>query len=85
MHGIDKLEHDSRIFKVLERLSLAGIMLKAEKSEFRNHALGHAMTYKGIDVDPQKTDAIRKFPPPNDTNALQQFIGVVNHTAKFVA
>ena len=39
---------------------------------------------KGVEVDPEKTKAVREFPQPTNVKDLQRFNGMVNQLAKFI-
>lgn len=68
-------------------LDVTELTLNAAKCEFRKPSmkfLDLMISNKGINVDLLKTDAIRKFSPPNDIRALQRFMGSVNHIGKFI-
>jgi len=59
--GCNKTEHDVRLLAVLERIKAAGATLNAQKCEFGKTSitfLGHKIDHKGIQADPDKTQAI---------------------------
>jgi hypothetical protein len=37
-----------------------------------------------VSVDPERTNAIRNFPPPSDVKGVARFIGMVNFFHKFI-
>ena len=86
VHGQNVEQHDRRVRLVLARLRDAGITLN-EKCEFSKREirfLGHIVTPDGIQVDQEKTKAIRGYPPPGNVTELQRFLGMVNQVAKFI-
>ena len=79
VHGKTQAEHDARLRTVLKRLQTAGVTLN-NKCEFSKNSvkfLGHIIDGTGLHPDPEKTDAIRKFPKPENVNDLQRFMGLV--------
>ena len=58
-------EHIERLRGVFEKLSAAGLRLKLSKCEFFKSQvtyLGHIVSKNGIETDPKKIDAIKKWP-----------------------
>ena len=86
IHGSTQEVHDARVRLVLERLQNAGITLndKCEFSKQKIKFLGHVISDKGVEADPDKTKAVREFPQPTTVTELQRFNGMVNQLAKFV-
>ncbi|XP_015747739.1 PREDICTED: uncharacterized protein K02A2.6-like [Acropora digitifera] len=86
IHGPTQEVHDTRVRLVLDRLQNAGIMLnnKCEFSKHRITFLGHVISDKGVEADPEKTKAVREFPQPTNVKELQRFNGMVNQLAKFI-
>lgn len=85
--GRDQAEHDANLTAVLRRFKDAGMTLNPQKCEFskrRVKFLGHILDENGIAVDPEKTEAIRRMPPPENTTELRSFLGMVNQLAKFL-
>ena len=81
----DQNEHDRRLRLVLETLEKAGITLN-EKCQFSVKSikfLGHIVTSEGIMVDPEKVEAIVKFPQPQNVADLRRLLGIANHVGKF--
>ena len=66
IHGQDQASHDQRVREVLKRLQAAGLTLN-DKCEFAKRTvkfLGHIIDDKGVHPDPDKVEAIKKFPTP---------------------
>ena len=60
-------QHDSRLRKVLLKVTESGLKLNKNKCQFRKNSivfLGHIISSEGIRVDPSKTDAITKMSVP---------------------
>ena len=45
---------------------------------------GHKFTEEGLQPDPEKTDAVRKMPPPEGRAALLRFLAMMNCLSKFI-
>ena len=81
----DQIEHDRRLRLVLEKLEKAGITLN-DKCQFNVKSikfLGHIVTSEGIKVDPEKVEAIVKFPQPQNVADVRRLLGIANHVGKF--
>ena len=62
-------------------------MLKPEKCHFAQkeiHYLGHIVSCKGVQVDPEKIKAITSYPVPSDIKELRQFLGLSNYYRRFI-
>lgn len=73
--------------KVVQILSNNGLKLNKEKCAFNQSKikfLGHVFTEKGLEVDPEKVEAIKNLRMPNDKEALQRLLGAVTYLGKFV-
>jgi hypothetical protein len=80
-------EHLEHLEIMLDRLRSAGLTVKPEKVVFATQEisfLGHVISPAGVRIDPERTRAIRDFPPPRDTKGINRFIGMVNFYHKFI-
>jgi hypothetical protein len=80
-------QHLEHVRIVLERLRSAGLTVKPEKVTFATQEisfLGHVVSSTGVHIDPERTRAIRDFPPPRDAKGISRFIGMVNFYHKFI-
>jgi hypothetical protein len=80
-------EHLKHLEIVLERLRSAGFTVRPEKVVFATQEislLGHVISPAGVRIDPERTRAIRDFPPPRDVKGIRRFIGMVNFYHKFI-
>ena len=82
-------EHIERLRGVFEKISAAGLKLKPSKCEFfksRVTYLGHIVSKNGIETDPQKIEAIKKWPVPKTVTEteIQSFLGFTNYYHKFI-
>ena len=74
--------HLQNLKLVLERLRRAGLKLKPSKcSLFQDKVvyLGHVVTRDGIHTDPEKVNAVSKWPVPTSGRDVQQFLGLVGY------
>ena len=76
--------HDTRVQQVLERLQASSITLndKCEFSKRRIKFLGHIISDKRVEIDPDKIKAVQDFPRPSTVTELQRFHGMVNRAAR---
>ena len=87
IHEKSQAEHDERLDLVLTRLNKANVTLNPDKCEFSKPKLkfaGYLISSKGIQIDPEKTEAIEKMERPRNVSDLRRFLGMVNHLQKFI-
>ena len=80
-------EHIERLRGVFEKLSAAGLRLKLSKCEFFKSQvtyLGHIVSKNGIETDPEKIEAIKKWPVPKTVTEVRIFLGFTNYSRKFI-
>lgn len=80
-------DHVRHVRKVLDRLRAAGLQVDIKKSEFhvtRTKYLGYILTNKGLEVDPEKVDALRDWKPPTTVTAVKSFLGFTGFYRQFV-
>jgi hypothetical protein len=46
--------------------------------------LGFIVSKDGMIIDPERTQAIAKLPPPSSKKAMQSFLGKINFVRRFV-
>ena len=84
--GWTKEEHDRNLKAVLIRMQENNMTLNIKKCIFgvtEIEYLGHILTQEGIRPDPKKLEAIKNMPIPEDKQAVQRLLGMVNFIAKF--
>ena len=87
VYGSNEEEHDARMKKFLERCTQEGIRLNKDKTKLKVDSItfmGHRITSKGLEVDPNKIKAVKEFPCPGNVSQLRSFLGIVNFLAKFL-
>lgn len=80
-------DHLQHLRLVLDRLGLAGLTVRPSKISLCKRAisfLGHIVSERGVEIDQERTRAIREFPPPRDKQGIARFIGMCNYFRKFV-
>ena len=85
--GQDDEEHLTTLQKVFERLHQWGLRLKESKCSFMKNSvnyLGYIVDAEGIHTAPDKIDAIRNAPRPENLHQLRSFLGLVNYYGKFL-
>ena len=73
--------------EVLSRFAKAGITINPKKMQIgvqRIRYLGHIISYRGIEIDPERTAAIREYQPPRDAKGIARFIGMINYYSRFI-
>ena len=78
-------EHLDRLDLVLGRLKEAGLKIKGSKCRFfqeKIHFLGHIVSRKGVEVDPEKVSAVEKMISPITIKELKAVLGLVGFISK---
>ncbi|RXN17163.1 Retrovirus-related Pol polyprotein from transposon 412 [Labeo rohita] len=80
-------EHEERVLRVLNRLKEYGLKLSPEKCKFFQTSvkyLGHIVSTKGIETDPEKIAALKTWPKPNNLKELRTFLGFCGYYRRFI-
>ena len=86
IHSKTLQEHYEDVRKVLIRCREHGISLSREKFQFATGKVkfvGYIVGTEGIAADPEKVEAITKFPEPKNITDLRSFFGIVNQLGGF--
>lgn len=80
-------EHIESLEKVFAKLRTSNLKIQPDKSEFLKKEiafLGHIVSTEGIKPNPDKIEAIRKFPIPRTKREIKSFIGLLSYYRKFI-
>ncbi|UYV79974.1 hypothetical protein LAZ67_18001244 [Cordylochernes scorpioides] len=80
-------EHLRRLQLVLRCIKKAGLSLNHKKCLFgsrRIKILGHLVDANGIHPDPDKVEAVSKFPRPKNTSELRSLLGLCSYYRRFI-
>ena len=80
--------HFEALDKFLARIKKYNLILNPKKCIFgvtSGKLLGHIVSQKGIEVDPDKVKAIREMPPPKNEKEVRGFIGRLQYISRFIA
>ena len=80
-------EHEKHLDLVLERLSKHKLSIRIDKCEFFKPSvkyLGFSVGKHGISPLPEKIDAIKNFPRPQDLLQLRSFLGLTSYYRRFL-
>ena len=83
----DDREHRRHLHLLFQRLADHGLVVNAAKCIFGAEVidfLGHRVSAQGIEVLPERTAAVRNFPPPQDAKSLGEFLGMINFYHRFI-
>ena len=80
-------EHLDRLEIIFERLHKAGLKLKPSKCQFllrRVKYLGYLVSEKGIEMDPDKVQAVKNWPIPQSVDELRRYLGFASYNRRFI-
>ena len=80
-------DHFSRLAEVFQRLRDAGLKLKPSKCKLLRTSvkyLGHVVSDRGVETDPEKTLTVTTWPTPCNAKELRQFLGFASYYRRFV-
>ena len=87
IYSKDPQTHEKHVKMVLERLRAARLQVDIKKSEFhvtQTKYLGYVLTNQGIEVDPDKVQALRDLVPPTTVTRVKSFLGFTGFYRQFV-
>lgn len=80
-------EHEQRLKRVLQRLRDYGLKLAPEKCKFFQTSvkyLGHVVSERGVETDPEKIKALTTWPVPTNLKELRSFLGFAGYYRRFI-
>lgn len=80
-------EHEQRLKRVLQRLKEYGLKLAPGKCQFFQTSvryLGHVVSERGVETDPEKVKALTTWPIPTNLKELQSFLGFAGYYRRFI-
>jgi hypothetical protein len=80
-------EHLEHLDMVLDRLGQAGLTAKPAKCQWALSSvkyLGNIFSEQGVEIDPDKVEAVRSYPTPKNQTEVRSFLGLTNFLKKFV-
>ena len=80
-------EHFDKLEKIFQRLRDHNLKLTPKKCKFfqeKVQYVGHVVSEKGVEADPEKVDKIVNWPKPSNTDEVRQFLGFAGYYRKFV-
>ena len=81
-------DHLTDLRKLLQRLKKYQLRLNLNKCAFgvtSGKLLGFIVSGRGIEIDPEKVQAIWNMPKPRTEKEIQSFLGRINYIARFIA
>lgn len=79
--------HFRRLEAVFQRIELHNLKLKGSKCEFfrpQVQYLGHIVSSKGVETDPDKIRALESYPVPTCLKELRSFLGFSGYYRRFI-
>eukprot|EP00253_Pinus_taeda_P004101 PITA_04101 len=83
----DGISHIGHLKQVFDRCREFGISLNPAKYVFgvtEGKLLGHIISKDGIEIDPERVEAIQKIPLPHNLKPLQSFLRKTNFLRRFI-
>ena len=80
-------DHLSRLEALFSRHQQHGLKLKPSKCEiFKTSVryLGHVVSQDGVETDPEKLQALRTWPVPDNIKALRSFLGFTGYYRRYI-
>ena len=80
----EHLLHLEQVFRKLEEANLKLNPVKCRFALKQLNFLGHIISRKGVEVDPEKTKAMSEFPIPKSQQQVRRFLGMANYYRRFI-
>lgn len=85
--GRDLESHDKILEKVIARATEWNLKLNLEKCHIRQTQVkyvGHLLTSEGLMLTPEKVQAVKEMPRPENKEEVRRFLGFVQYLSKFM-
>lgn len=85
--GKNLLDHNKNLVQVLQRMRKVNLKLNPTKCNFLRKEilyLGHVISEAGVLPDPEKTQAVKNFPTPQDAKSTKRFVAFANYYRRFI-
>ena len=85
--GRNKIEHDIRLNKVLDRARENNVKFNLNKCKFGQTEIkymGHRINENGISPDESKIKAISEMPSPKNKQDVQRLLGMLTYVSRFI-
>jgi predicted aspartyl protease len=80
-------EYLKTLEEVFNRIRAANLKIKTKKCQFcrkQTKFLGFIVSEKGVNVDPEKVNAIKNYPKPANSKQVKQFLGLASYYRQFI-
>ena len=80
-------QHLQNLEQILVRFKEVGLKIKLSKCQFIQQEvkyLGHIVSSRGVQLNPEKIEAIQNFPLPKNIRQLRGFLGLVGYYRRFI-
>ena len=87
IYSKDANQHAEHLRKVFDRLHQFDLVVNSKKSFFAQKEveyLGHIVSEKGVHMNPEKVEAVAKWPTPQTQTDVRQFLGLTNFYRRFI-
>lgn len=87
IYATDLTDHESKLREVFSRLDKHNLRLQTSKCQFLRREviyLGHLITDKGVEPDPEKIRCVKEHPTPRNVVEIKQFLGLSGYYRRFI-
>lgn len=87
IYATDLTDHESKLKEVFSRLDKHNLRLQTSKCQFLRREviyLGHLITDKGVEPDPEKIRCVKDHPTPRNVVEIKQFLGLSGYYRRFI-